>query len=549
MTTCGCKTPLRMRVADRSYYFADKKIGKKMSLTPEGFLLCEGVPVARTGEQVYGPGETPLKPGKDGLVHIQRDEKEVFRPETIASFEGKDVVDEHPEEGVDPSNWREVSVGHAQNIRRGEGPESEYLLADLIIKDPDAIAAVREGKREISCGYDCDYEQTGDGQGRQYNIVGNHVALVEHGRCGPRCAIKDHSPQEISNMPKKTTVKDRLKKLFGAKDDAEFEQMLNRPDGDEAVSEGGESGGGVEIHNHIHMPGEGAAPGTSGEDEPDPAALAAASEEQGDDPQELPGWFLEHVAQSNARFDRLEQMLSALTQEESEEQEGEEGGDSAENPAADPDIMDEIGEGAGESAEAAEGDGYDAEGEEGKEEREAEEATGDSESEEEEEGKKKTGDKAHVRGKGKKPALKGKKHKAMDSAPLADSYQATCALAEMLVPGIALPTFDSKAPAKKTFDSICGLRRRVLDKLNQDADGRSLIEDIHGRPLRLKQMSCGAVRVLFRSVGAAAKRTTDSRPVAVAASAGGGLGVSDARKIKSPADLNRLHSERYGAAH
>ena len=33
---------------------------------------------------------------------------------------------------------------------------------------------------------------TAPGRGRQVNIVGNHCAFVEHGRCGPICATKDH---------------------------------------------------------------------------------------------------------------------------------------------------------------------------------------------------------------------------------------------------------------------------------------------------------------------------------------------------------------------
>ncbi|MBP0974841.1 MAG: DUF2213 domain-containing protein, partial [Oscillospiraceae bacterium] len=43
--------------------------------------------------------------------------------------------------------------GHAHNIRRGAGADSDLLLADLILTDPCLIDAVLAGKREISCGY------------------------------------------------------------------------------------------------------------------------------------------------------------------------------------------------------------------------------------------------------------------------------------------------------------------------------------------------------------------------------------------------------------
>jgi len=199
------------RTFDKAYFSDQNDITKKMSRTPEGFLLCQDVPIARIGEQIYGPDETAIDEGPDGLVYIARDEAEVFRPETIASFEGKDVVDDHPEEegAVTPDNWRDLSVGHVQNVRRGEGLDSDYLIADLIIKCPDAIKAVQSGKREVSCGYDAKYEQTAPGRGRQYDIIGNHVALVERGRCGPRCAIRDSYRKE-QRMPLTTDAADDL---------------------------------------------------------------------------------------------------------------------------------------------------------------------------------------------------------------------------------------------------------------------------------------------------------------------------------------------------
>ena len=537
--TCG---NIRMSVVDKGY-FADEKLGRKMALTPEGFLLCEGVPIARTGEQLYGPDETPLKVGKDGLVHVQREEDEVFRPETMASFEGKDVVDEHPEEGVSPENWRELSVGHVQNVRRGTGVEDDYLLADFLIKDPDAIEAVRAGKREVSCGYDCDYEQTGDGRGRQHNIIGNHVALVERGRCGPRCSIKDHDHthlKETANMAKTVTMRDRVMQFLGVKDAGELEAALNQPADDlPAAAEGGE--GGITIHNHIHPAGEAA--GAVGEQDDEPMPLAEGEGEM--DAEELPGYFLEHVAQNNARFDRLERMISALG--------GDEGAEGAEeNADGEPD--ENIIEDDGEMAEE-----MDAAPAEGAEETESE-ATGDDEGDEYGEGDDaeaemeepapKTGDRAH-RGKAKAIRVKtkdGKRVLVKDSAPLADSYQETVALAEILAPGIKLFTFDAKAPAKKTFDAICGLRRRALDAANKDDETRGLIESVNGRTLSLKGMSCGAVRVLFRAVGNMRKNANDGFSVSTEVrGAGGGLGVKDNRTIKTAAELNKLNRERYGA--
>ena len=192
---------------------------------PEGYLLCLNVPVARTGMQEYMPEELDLPPGS-GPVPVLRPEAEVFSPETIASFEGMPVTNDHPPDGVDVDNIHFLQMGHAHNIRRGTGNESDLLLADLIITDPALIDAILSGKREISCGYT--YELCFEnGKYVQRKIRGNHIAVVDAGRAGPRVSIKDEkgcpperirriSPFSIKNAPErsKTPMKKSLTKLL-----------------------------------------------------------------------------------------------------------------------------------------------------------------------------------------------------------------------------------------------------------------------------------------------------------------------------------------------
>jgi len=176
-------------------FYTIERLGPNQSLTPEKFLLCTDVAIARTGEQIYGKGETPIEPGPDGLVHIFREEKEVFSPKTIASANGKSLVNNHPENDVAPHNWTELTIGTILNPRRGEGDRSQELLADILVTDANAIALVQGGKVELSCGYDANYEEDADvpGKGYQTDIIINHVALVDQGRCGSKCAIRDRA--------------------------------------------------------------------------------------------------------------------------------------------------------------------------------------------------------------------------------------------------------------------------------------------------------------------------------------------------------------------
>lgn len=221
-------------------FYTTQKLGPKRSLTPEGFLLCEDVPVARTGEMIYGPGEVPVEPGPDGLIRISRTPDEVFRPETLASCIGKPVTLDHPDDFVTPANFAALGKGSMLNLRRGTGIEDDLLIADLLVTDQAAIDAIQaDGIEEVSLGYEADYEQVSPGRGVQRNIVVNHVALVERGRCGPRCAIGDKEPEDMKtkdSKPKgKRTWLDRLKTAMKAKDEAAVQEAIE--EGQQALDE------------------------------------------------------------------------------------------------------------------------------------------------------------------------------------------------------------------------------------------------------------------------------------------------------------------------
>jgi uncharacterized protein len=240
----------KIEVEDKNEFHAPTPVGKTRTMTPEGYLLCEDVRIARTGEQMYGvreltdqqTGKPVVEPGPDGTVVIGRESAEVFRDETIKSFEGKSVTVEHPDEFVGPDNWKRVTVGTAHNVHRGKGDDAEFLMADLLITDKGAIDHVNRDMPQISCGYDSEYEQTRIGHGVQRNIVGNHVALVDRGRAGPRCSIRDAAfkPLEDQKMSGKVKIIDRLLGLLTAvkaKDQAALDKVLTEDEGDDPMGE------------------------------------------------------------------------------------------------------------------------------------------------------------------------------------------------------------------------------------------------------------------------------------------------------------------------
>lgn len=211
------------------------KLSEHIERTPEGYLFCPGVAVARTGVMRYLPEEVApeICEGFDGdEVFIRRDASEVFCPRTLASFEGKPLTLDHPDEDVSPENWSELARGLLFNVRRGDperGEANDLMLADILITDAEAIEAVNDGLRELSCGYDADFEVIRPGVGRQINILGNHVALVDHGRAGGRCKIKDRENPMAEKKNGKPGWADRLRRLLR---DAEAEEAKGAQDED-----------------------------------------------------------------------------------------------------------------------------------------------------------------------------------------------------------------------------------------------------------------------------------------------------------------------------
>lgn len=162
-----------------------------MDRTPEGYLICRDVPINRTGTQVYLAGELNLDGDPEREVTVYRLEEDVFAPAALASQEGKDVTRGHPPEMLTAENQAGYSKGHLENVRR----KGENTVADLIIKDPSLAADVESGMlREVSCGYNCNFEPYLDGY-KQTHIIGNHVAVVPKGRAGATVAIQDTAPE------------------------------------------------------------------------------------------------------------------------------------------------------------------------------------------------------------------------------------------------------------------------------------------------------------------------------------------------------------------
>lgn len=493
---------------ERQEVLTAEQIGPKRFKTPEGFLLCQDVPIARAGVMIYGPGEVPVEVGPDGLAYVSRSTAELFRKECLASFVGKPVVDDHPEDDVTPDNWAKLAKGTVLNTRQGTGADADVILADLLITDARMIRDIEAMKREVSAGYEADYEQTGEGQGAQSNILGNHVALVERGRCGPRCAIGDqsHFTSRKANMPTQTTKgrngpPSQRRRISQATLDALMQEL--GPDA--STMDDGELSGPADSHTHIHIHGIGSTAsggqGAGAVDVKDEAGGAGGGNASTMDPA------------IEARFASLENghkeiiaQLAALTAAAAGN-----GGAGGNDPSGGKKTGDEDPD--------------------------DEEMTGD----ENPFAKKEEGEE-------KKDDTKGKTN---DSAALETSYRDVLAGCEVLVPGFRMPTFDAKAKRSATIDAMCGARRKALDAFGATAEGQQVLESVSGvQTVDTAGLACPAVATLFRAAVGAKKLLNNGSATRDADRMGTPQQPAGGKKAPtSLAELNKIYREHYATKH
>ena len=190
---------------DREVLVRDVTTFTTRRLTPEGFLLGRAA-LTRAGILEYDASEIGVG-SRGATVKLLRTEESVFNPDTMATVRASVITLDHPpdKQMVSPDNYRDLVVGNAV----GEPvKENDQLVTDIIIRDPEAIAAVQSGKDQISIGHRMAFRDAKPGIGYDYQttkpIVINHSALVDAGRAGDRVRVFDEegsmTPEEMQKV-------------------------------------------------------------------------------------------------------------------------------------------------------------------------------------------------------------------------------------------------------------------------------------------------------------------------------------------------------------
>ena len=178
------------------------------TLMPNGSLIVDAK-LTRTGVFKYA--------NPDGSERLEyRPESAVFDEASLATFPFTSVTNNHPDKMVTPETANAVTVGVvAGSVRKLDN----HVAAQLIVYDAKAISDIRAGKRELSCGYTADVDDTPgvSPSGERYdssqsNIVINHVAIVDVGRAGPEAKIHMDSARQIPIKDEKITMDPEIKK-------------------------------------------------------------------------------------------------------------------------------------------------------------------------------------------------------------------------------------------------------------------------------------------------------------------------------------------------
>lgn len=203
-----------------------------------GFLLVSGCPISSFGIFDYSAGQLGLPGDPMRIVKVFRPESAVNDPAAIDSFKNVPLINDHEMlsgfQG-DKENTAPEDYGLDGVLTGNVYYEAPWMRGDLKVFSRKMQNDLSNGKKDLSLGYSCDFEEKpGVWNGQAYEVVqtnlrGNHVALVSEGRVPGARVLDglcfDHLSFDFKPSDKETTMPKPFKAMDKAARDSAVETL------------------------------------------------------------------------------------------------------------------------------------------------------------------------------------------------------------------------------------------------------------------------------------------------------------------------------------
>lgn len=222
-------------------------VGDRAETDANGWVTYKDNPLSQEGVFPY-LGKTLIAAGyadldPDKLYPVYRPASELNNQATIDSFKLVPWIVGHTHLGTQGANVENVGLGGVvgENVYFKDGT----LYGTLKVFGGNLKRAIEADVKELSIGYSCSFERSsGTFKGESYEfiqrgIMGNHLASVPNGRCGPAVRVQDSIDcQKVETMDEE--LKARIDTLEKGHADilALLQELKAAKEGDNEAKEG-----------------------------------------------------------------------------------------------------------------------------------------------------------------------------------------------------------------------------------------------------------------------------------------------------------------------
>ena len=171
------------------------------------YIEQKGVILCRSGIQVYHKSELASFITEDNQPAVDKEWYTEYRPANVVVKAKKlcsnlPVTKEHPDEWVNPDNWKELAGGTTGKDVEVEALEGESegeigLKSDITFYDRDLYNYYADNNKEVSLGYIGKKRWVENPEETGYDLIldeiveANHLAITKRGRGGSSVAVID----------------------------------------------------------------------------------------------------------------------------------------------------------------------------------------------------------------------------------------------------------------------------------------------------------------------------------------------------------------------